>query len=120
MSNHQQKIVKIDYHTFGGTEASEILASILNTKYPRCVRRVSSYYHKYTRDLIAMVYSWKYFVNEGGLLLEFMELHKQKKFAIVEKSNLPAEVKSFLLNVMSVSYYSKRKVVKNLLKNHSK
>jgi len=111
-----KKSIKLDYHTFGGTEASETLAFMLTTKYPMCIHKVSSYYHQYNRDVTNMMYAWKHFKNGG--LLELMELHKQKKFSVINNSNLPAEVKSFLLNVMSVSYYAKRKVVKNLLKEN--
>ena len=111
-----KKSIRLDRHTFGGTAASEMLAFMLITKYPMCIHKVSGYYHQYNRDVTNMVYAWKHFKNGG--LLELMELHKQKKFSIVNNSNLPAEVKSFLLNVMSVSYYAKRKVVKNLLKEH--
>ena len=109
--------MSIDSHTFGGSKASETLALLLNTKYPRLVGKVGRYYHKYTADLTSMVYSWKHFTpNNGGCLVELMELHKHKKFSKIKHSSLPEEIKNYLLNVMSVSFRMKHRVIKNLLK----
>jgi hypothetical protein len=108
----------IDKHTFGGTKGGEDLANILSNKYPQLIRKISSYYHQYNADLNSMIYSWPHFQNTS--LIELMDLHRQKKFSVIETSNLPEESKSFLLNVMSVSYREKRKIVKNLLKEKRK
>ena len=55
MGSHPLKENKIDSYTFGGTEASKILASILNTKYPKYITKVSSYYHKFNTQLTSLV-----------------------------------------------------------------
>lgn len=104
----------IDPHSFGGTKASETLAFLLNTKYPTLVRKVGSYYHQYNSDLADMSTSWWHY-KDGGLI-ELMVLHRDKKFSVVENSTLPTELKSFLLNVMSVSFAKRLSDVKTLIK----
>jgi len=88
----------VDPHTFGGSKASENLADILENHYPRLIPKVSRY-------------AWNH--RYAGLA-SLMALHKEKKLAQVQDSNLPEEVKSHLLNVMCVVYHEKLKVIKSM------
>lgn len=108
----------IDPGTFGGSKASKNLASILNTEYPRCCRKVGMHYNKFSEMMVQMMNSWRHFYSGG--LLELMELYRAKKFEVVKKSKLPPVVESHLLNVMSQQYRLYRKVAKNLLERHQK
>lgn len=106
--------VKIDPHTFGGSPASESLAMILNDQYPNLVSKVSVHYHKFHRHLTTCLYSAHNFPD--GSLEAMMELYKQHKFTMINKSDMPDVVKSHLINVMSASYKINLKVVSRLMK----
>ena len=107
----RQKPYKLDPHTLGGTKASETLAKILNEQFPQCIAKTSAFYHKFTAHLASCVRSSKCF-SDGGLAT-MVQLYKEHKFKVVRNSNLPEIVKSYLLNVMSVSYYQTLLKIKN-------
>lgn len=108
----KQNFEKLDRHTFGGTKASENLADMLITKYPRCISKTSKFYHKFNAHMTSCVYALKHFPNGG--LITMMELYRDHIFDSVNKSSLPEEVKTHLLNVMTYSFRWKYKVVKEI------
>ena len=109
----------IDKHTFGGSKASETLAMLLNEKYPRSTGKVSRIYHKYTKDLTDIFIMWtsNYYAD---CIMDLLDLHRKKRMDTVNNSNLPNELKSYLLNVMSVAYGEKLHAIKFFLRLNPK
>ena len=108
----RQKPYKLDPHTFGGSPASESLASILNNN-PRYVAKVSAYYHKFTEHLTNCLYSAQHFPN--GTFNVMMELYKEHRFEHIRNSGMPDVIISHLLNVMTTSYKTNLRVVNRLM-----
>lgn len=102
----------VEPHTFGGTRASEVLAKMLNEKYPQCTTKVGAYYAHYTRDLKGFSCAWQCFPNGG--LMELMLLHKKNRFETIKQSSLPEEIKRFLFNVLCVAYNMKSRSIRRL------
>jgi len=111
----------IDKYTFGGTAASERLSILLNEKYYNYTTKVSRLYHGYTNSLNTIFTMWgssNSFKDCG--IEELLELHRNQRIAIVDKSSIPTELKSYLKNVMLVSYRNKIFLIKSLIKLNEK
>jgi hypothetical protein len=94
----------MDKNTFGDGKAAETLAKIIDTKYPKCSRKVSCHYHRFGTGMRMLFYSLFKYEDQHGFLLSILRMYREKEFGAVNDMNLPAEVKSYLLNVMSKTY----------------
>ena len=111
----------IDKYTFGGTSASERLSTLLNDKYYKYTPKVSRLYCGYTNSLNSIFKMWcssNLFKDCG--IEELLELHRNHRIRIVDKASIPTELKSYLKNVILVSYRNKIFLIKSLIKLNEK
>lgn len=92
----------IEKHTFGGTKAGENLVSILKETYPRYVHSVSRYYHNFC--LMMKHFQSFYKLCKDERILSLMNLYRKNEFNKVNKSKFPDNIKTHLLNILSVQY----------------
>jgi hypothetical protein len=90
----------MDKNTFGTGKAPELLATLLDTKYPNLRRRVSANLEGYNRGMRILFYS----IKDASLLRNILGLYRKQQIEKVDKMTIPEELKSFVKNVGSIQF----------------
>ena len=103
----------IDPHTYGNSPAAVNLTKIL-VDHPYCVAKVSSRIQRFNRGLFLLACNKSNNMeNELPFLKSLMLLYRKQQIENATKLNLPADVKSHMLNVMHRSFIVWFKTIKS-------